>query len=317
MVLGSNQENIVTHVYRSLLSREIEALMIEQSDIPNTVRIIMEAKGKELKGYFLQQDSKKILFEDITSIYARPGVGYFEVYEQYEQKEIDFVNSECLIALTWLLEYGNFLVLNRPSASRSNASKPNQISLIQQFGLQVPRTLITNDQQAIKEFYENHNGEVIYKSISSVRSIVRKMTEEDLNRLDTLRYSPIQIQECIDGIDIRVHVVGQEYFASEICSEESDYRYDRTTSMKRFDLPDEVAEACFKTADGLNLPLAGIDLRMTPEGAFYCFEANPSPVYIYYERKTNFGVSSPEPITDALCSLLKQGIRQEKTAQTL
>ncbi|MCL5055992.1 MAG: RimK domain-containing protein ATP-grasp [Firmicutes bacterium] len=307
LVLGSNQETIVTHLYQSLISRGMDAIMIVQSDIPNTIKIIMEAKGDEITGYFLLENSKKILFNGIRSIYARPGVGYFEVYDQYEQKEIDFVNSECLITLTWLLEYGNFLVLNRPSASRSNASKPNQIRLIQALGLQVPKTLVTNDPEAIKEFYENHKGEVIYKSISSVRSIVRKMKEEDFERLDTLRYSPVQVQECIDGIDIRVHVVGQEIFASEICAQESDYRYDRTTSMKRFDLPEEIAQACFTVAYGLNLPLAGIDLRMTPEGEFYCFEANPSPVYIYYERKTNFGLASPEPITDALCHLLNQG----------
>ena len=48
----------------------------------------------------------------------------------------------------------------------------------------------------------------------------------------------------------------------------------------------------------MNLPLAGIDLRRTPQGEWYCFEVNPSPAFTYYEQITG------QPISQAVALLL-------------
>jgi glutathione synthase/RimK-type ligase-like ATP-grasp enzyme len=302
VVLCSSEERIVAHLYRALQERNIPSVLIEQSNIPNTVKFNLETNGKNFGGYFRFGDYKQIDFSEITSIYARPGVGYFEVYETYSQQEIDFINEECMVSLSILLEHAPFLVVNRPSTSRSNASKPHQANLIRSYGFSIPKTLVTNDPQEFKNFYEAMNRNVIYKSISSIRSIVKKVKEEDLNRLDTLQNCPVQLQECIEGVDVRVHVVGENCFPALIHSSQSDYRYDREIQMEVFDLPPEIAEKCIKLAFGLGLPLAGIDVRATSEGEYYCFEVNPSPVFTYYEERTGL------PITDALCGLLQSGI---------
>jgi hypothetical protein len=42
-------------------------------------------------------------------------------------------------------------------------------------------------------------------------------------------------------------------------------------------LPPDCAERCLAPAHSLELSVAGIDLRRTPDGAWYCFEVNPSP----------------------------------------
>ena len=47
-----------------------------------------------------------------------------------------------------------------------------------------------------------------------------------------------------------------------------------------------------------DLLFAGIDLKETPEGEFYCFEVNPCPGFLYYERHTG------QPISTALAELL-------------
>ena len=48
----------------------------------------------------------------------------------------------------------------------------------------------------------------------------------------------------------------------------------------------------------LELLFAGIDLKQTPEGEFFCFEVNPCPGFLYYERNTR------QPISTALADLL-------------
>jgi glutathione synthase/RimK-type ligase-like ATP-grasp enzyme len=51
----------------------------------------------------------------------------------------------------------------------------------------------------------------------------------------------------------------------------------------------------------MRLPVAGIDLRRTPEGEWYCFEVNPSPAFTYYESRTG------QPIGRAIAKLLAAG----------
>jgi hypothetical protein len=70
----------------------------------------------------------------------------------------------------------------RPSAMTSNGSKPYQAAIIQAVGLATPPTLIITDLAAAREFWDRH-GTVIYKSVSSVRSIVSRPAPGDTDRL--------------------------------------------------------------------------------------------------------------------------------------
>ena len=102
-------------------------------------------------------------------------------------------------------------------------------------------------------------------------------------------------------MDVRVHVVGERMFATEIDTAATDYRYAaRVGAEVRFHdtrLPAAIATGCRRLANELGLVVAGIDLRRTPEGHWYCFEANPSPAFTWYEQQ------SGQPITDAICDL--------------
>src|SRR6185295_12859553 len=97
-------------------------------------------------------------------------------------------------------------VVNRSEPQGSNGSKPYQAQLIAAHGFLPPPTLITNDPEAVLAFREQH-GRIIYKSVSGVRSIVRTVEDADLERLDRIRWCPVQFQAALDGVNIRVHVV--------------------------------------------------------------------------------------------------------------
>ena len=57
-------------------------------------------------------------------------------------------------------------------------------------------------------------------------------------------------------------------------------------------LPIDVAERCFALARALGLHLAGLDLRRTPDGEWFCFEVNPSPCFTYYEHHTGHPIAA-------------------------
>ena len=194
-------------------------------------------------------------------------------------------------------------VLTRARPQSSNASKPYQAQRIMAAGFDVPDTLVTNDPAEARAFRERW-GRVVYKSASGVRSIVRELGDDDLDRLDDIRWCPVQFQEYVAGRDVRVHVVGREVFPTAVASDGIDYRYapgeGGTTTLAETVLPDEVADACRVLAESLDLPLAGIDLRFGEDGRIVCFEVNPSPGYSYYEGQTG------QPISAAIARWLTQ-----------
>jgi hypothetical protein len=195
--------------------------------------------------------------------------------------------------------------VNRIAAMASNSSKPYQAQLIQEEGFLVPETVVTNDPLEVLDFVERH-GRVIYKSLSGVRSIVRELEVADLDRLDAVRRCPVQFQELVTGIDVRVHTVGQLVFATAVSSDATDYRYAHSrwgtdVDLEAIELSDDLAEACLRLARRFGLAFAGIDLRMDLEGRAYCFEVNPSPAFSYYEANTG------QPIARALARYLAEG----------
>ena len=192
-------------------------------------------------------------------------------------------------ALIHWMEITPARVVNRCRPMSSNSSKPYQAQLISAFGFSIPETLITNDPALVRDF-QNQHGRVIYKSISGVRSIVQELSPADMSRLEQIRWCPTQFQAFVEGTNMRVHVVGQEVFATRIETDTTDYRYagfqGGETELSVAELSDSVSERCVLLAQALELPFAGIDLKIAPSGEVFCFEVNPSPGYTYYESHT-------------------------------
>lgn len=196
-------------------------------------------------------------------------------------------------------------VVNRYSAMGSNFSKPFQSQLIREHGFDVPPTLVTNDPELVRAFHETH-GPLIYKSISGERSIVALLDPADQQRLERIRWCPVQFQGFIDGPNLRVHTVGRRVFATLVTSDAVDYRYatrqvGRAATFEPYELDDELGQRCIALAVALGLEVAGLDLKLPSDGRVVCLEVNPSPVFSYYEHNTG------QPIADAIAQLLASG----------
>ena len=196
--------------------------------------------------------------------------------------------------LAWI-ECAPCRVANRTAPMASNGSKPYQAQLIGRVGFDTPPTLVTDDPAEVARF-EGRHGRLVYKSTSSVRSIVRTLDDTARRRLDRLHSLPTQFQRYEPGTDVRVHVVGDEVFAARAHSEAIDYRYAThdglDVTLEAIELPDDVARRCVDLAAMLDLPFCGVDLRERPDGSWVCFEVNPSPGYSWYESAAGLPISS-------------------------
>lgn len=255
-------------------------------------------------------------FDAVTAVYVRP-------YDTLRMRALQGLRAGSRRlqrafafegALTSWIELTPALVVNRPSAMASNNAKPYQLQLIRAAGFDVPDTLVTTDPHAVAAFWDRHK-EVIYKSISGVRSIVTKLGVEHRDRLGDVTACPTQFQQYVDGVDYRVHVVGDEVFGCEIHSAAHDYRYPFRQSadvrLRACDIPGDIAARCRQLAASLGLLVTGIDLRRASNGNWYCFEANPSPGFTYYEEATG------HPISEAIASVLARANVNSGTARVL
>ena len=129
-----------------------------------------------------------------------------------------------------------------------------------------------------------------------------KLKPEDKERLKNVSTCPTQFQEYLEGVNYRVHVVGEEILTSRIISRADDYRYARKQGydvhVSSCALPDDISERCIRLAQSLHLSVAGIDLLFTREGRWYCFEVNPSPGFTFYQESTG------QAISDSIAHLL-------------
>jgi hypothetical protein len=205
------------------------------------------------------------------------------------------VGVDVLVA-TWA-ELTTARVVNRLEPMVANNSKVYQSEWIARLGFSVPETLVTTDPDAARAFWEQHDT-VVYKSLSGTRSRVARLGRHHRDRLADVAACPTQFQRYVPGCDYRVHVVGAETYACSVVSETDDYRYGDDVEVAAAELPDEVAERCVRTAREMSLEVAGLDLRLTPDGEWFCFEVNPSPGFTFYEHRTG------QPIAHAIAALL-------------
>jgi len=304
LVCGVLADTMVELMCARLNALGYEYLFFDQIKYPGRCHVSWEVNQDGLRGYIVSHE-RKVDIANLTGVYFR--------YVNYKggparacltQTERDMVEAEYQLSLMQLFDLLPCVVVNRASASTSNDSKLYQGFLAESFGFQTPRTLVTSYPEEVRNFYDVCSRRVIYKSLSSVRSIVCRLTDDDLGSpLERVRTCPTQFQEVVDGADIRVHTVGDDVYATEIVSDTSDYRYaarsGASLSARPIEIPTHVAEACTGMARSLGLALSGVDLRRTPDDQYYCFEINPSPGFIFYER------AAGQPISEAVAHLLK------------
>jgi glutathione synthase/RimK-type ligase-like ATP-grasp enzyme len=287
---------------RAALSRmAAPALLLDQQSVLRC-RLELTIDG-EVRGTLRTPDDATDL-TSINAVYVRP-YDVRQIHALAGKQSGDGAFDRALSfedALTCWTEMTPALVINRPSAMASNNSKPYQLELIRAAGFDVPDTLITTDASAALAFWEKH-GSVIYKSVSGVRSIVTRLGAEHHERLPDVSHCPTQFQQYIAGTDIRIHVVGDEVFGCEILSDADDYRYPSEggaehMQVRSWPVPEELASRCRRLATSLELPVTGLDLRRTGDGQFFCFEANPSPGFTFYEEATG------QPIAQSIARML-------------
>ena len=303
LLWGLPEDDPLEAVFRVLQRSGAPVILVDQYEVlDSSLRLRV---GCEVEGV-LRVGPHEVRLEQISAAYIRPydSCGLLSGRAAHPRSSAYRHAMEFDACLRAWLEMTPACVINPMRAMAGNNSKPFQATQIQAMGFRIPETLVTTDPEAARAFWERH-GRVVYKSLSGVRSIVSQLSPAHMTRLGDIAWCPTQFQQYISGVDVRVHIVGDRFFACEILSEADDYRYaggqGLSVGMRPCDLPSDCANRCLELSKAMGLTVSGIDLRRTPDDQWYCFEVNPSPGFTYYQEQTQ------QPIDQAIAQLLGAG----------
>ena len=231
-----------------------------------------------------------------------------------EPRFIEFGEREARAHLTGaLLGLGDVKWMSHPAALWAAEKKPYQMRVADSLGFTLPITRVTNDPGVAQELGTART--LVAKAVSSgyiaaesgydaiFTSAVR---DGDLQDLEGLSLAPVTFQEWVPKrSDIRVTVVGDDVFATEILSQgrESsriDWRATDTADLphRRFELPAPEAQRCADLVSRLGLTFGAIDLVLDEDGALKFLEVNPNGEWMWIEDLVGY------PVSDSIAGFL-------------
>ena len=295
LILGSADDDHARHALEQLKRCGEEVELLDSSMFPIDLNITFEPKNNQ---WWLRLPSgRRIGDPQIKSVYWRNYNGVAEpTLPDEEQAFIAWNDARSLFES--FLRSAKVHWVNGWEAFQLHQCKPAALAIVSTLGVRVPATVVTNDADDLVEFAQQY-PRAIFKPVQGgdqARPLLRSNLSPDA--LSSLRHAPITLQEEVLGTNIRVFVAGEHAMACEIQADELDYRESFAPKLLPHILPADIAAQSRLIAKRLHLLWTGIDYRLDPDGDYFFLEANPSPMFLGFERAT--GV----PLTDRLLELL-------------
>jgi len=257
LIISSLFEPNVNHVIRQLDERGIRWFRFNTESFPLLCQGRIHAADQETPYFQLAVDGSVIDSRDISAVWYRRQSEPV-LAEGLCDADKGFVRLECLGYLNSLYRCLDHCRWVNPWLCERRASdKTTQLSGARSVGLTIPKTLVTNDPIAVREFMGHCSGRVVFKPIIGMvagrppdysaqlrtsfagkfscppaceeeptaydRRVVftQVLTSDKLDELDALAACPAIFQEYIDkDVELRITIVGDEFFSAAIHSQE-------------------------------------------------------------------------------------------------
>jgi glutathione synthase/RimK-type ligase-like ATP-grasp enzyme len=297
---------VVDHLTRA--GREV--VQIDLAEFPAQRQIEFSWSNTCKPEFFTQHDGRRVNLANASAVWWRrvtnfavdPAMGYGE--------HSAFAHSETSQAVYGMLDSLSCPWMNPREADAAAHHKPYQWTLAHELGLKLPRTLVTTNAQAAREFIDSvRPAKVVFKAfLAAIQEWreTRLIEQEDLDRLELVRYAPVIFQEYVPGVDLRITMIGDDIFAAEIDVRNTSYEVDMRMVVgeglvKAVTLPQAVQTQLRKLQHRLKLVYGAIDMRRTEEGEYVFLEVNPAGQWLFVEQRT--GLPIARALADYLCAV--------------
>jgi len=221
---------------------------------------------------------------------------------QLHEADHPFVRKEVNI---FLAEFARELLpealwVNPVEAQHRDVHKVYQLRTAGSLGFPVPPTIVTNDPDAIADFYRAHDGDVVFKAFTGgfwssgggrqAQAVTAAVDEDHLAYRNSLAAAPGIYQKRIPKRDeLRVTVMGRTCFAARLDSQSLpeaaiDWRVAGfAIPIEWIDMPDDLARFCLRYMDRAGLRYASFDFVRTPAGETVFLEVNQTGQFLWKE----------------------------------
>lgn len=188
------------------------------------------------------------------------------------------------------------LWVNTPRAQRIASLKIPQLLAARRVGLRIPRTVMTNDMAAVRDFVRTSPGRVVHKGF---RPAVWRADDgaqshlqttlvglEDLDDPDSLRLSPGIFQDFIPKrVELRATVFGRTCITAQITEQDAiDWRSTHAMRVAPYQLPADVEAKLFAFMDDMELTMGTADFIVTEDGEHVFLEMNEQGQFLWVEE---------------------------------
>jgi len=177
-------------------------------------------------------------------------------------------------------------VVNRPSAIERAVDKYYALTVLEQAGLKVPKTVVTEKPVEAFKAFSQLGGDVVVKPVFGSRGLgVTRASDQEaagrIFRLLSYNHFVLYEQEFVwhGGRDMRCFVIDGEVVASMYRVAGSGWKTNvsRGGTPVPFKPPNHVKQAAVKAAEALGCEIAGVDLMETEDGILLVHEVNSQP----------------------------------------
>jgi MvdC family ATP-grasp ribosomal peptide maturase len=304
----------VDRVAAALVRRGVKAFRFDTDRFPEEVKLIAKFADGSVT-YSIKSGAGILDASAVRAVWARK-VWLPRMASDLDPDFHDLCTRESLAAMeSFLGGLNSARWVNDRRRDREAEDKLLQLRTAQDVGLTIPRTLMTNDPTAVRDFFRKVNKRMVAKllrpvsvSMESSTAFVHtsEVTSQDLADGKLLRHSPMVFQEMIPkSSELRVAFVNDSLFVGAIDARQSkrgqvDWRLSSPdeTAWRRDAVPGDVSAKLRALMSKLDLVYGAIDLIKTPAGEYVFLEVNSGGEWGMLERDLDYPIS--EAIADAL-----------------
>lgn len=312
VVLTQKDDSTADMVVQELHSHDVVVFRFDTADFPLSLTLTGHFDG--VWHGVLRGPEGSVALESIRSVYFRRPTGFI-FPGCMTDAERQFAGREARRGIGGLLMSLPCLWLNNPSRVADAEYKPFQLAAAAACGLEVPRTVVTNDPTAADDVKGYLGADIVYKTLASasvvngsqLSFVYTTAVATDILTDKRLALTAHQFQARVPKArDVRATVVGDQVFAVNLRCDtpegELDWRADyAAVRYEKTQMPTPVEAALVALVRRLGLRFSATDFVVTPDDRYYFVDLNPSGEWGWIEKQTGL------PIAAAVAELLAEG----------
>ncbi|MFD5627926.1 ATP-grasp ribosomal peptide maturase [Streptomyces sp. NPDC127072] len=307
LVVAEQLDAAADMVVDQLIQRDVPVVRFDAATFPQRLTLTGSLGPTEPAWTGVLDDGRRTArLEDVRAVYwRRPGRSAIadtvpEPYATWARNQADAALLNLLAALPgvrWI---------NNPHHDRIAAHKPQQLTAATRCGLKVPRSLITNDPGAARDFARQVDAPLICKPVLGGRLPVEEGRAlmvathhvDPAEFDDSIRSTAHYFQEAIaKAYEVRLVAVGDQVFGGTLHATSAQARTDWRTDYQHLEygtipVPDHIAQGVRRFLEFYGIVFGSFDFAVTPDDEWVFFENNPAGTWAWVENRTGLPIAA-------------------------